>query len=233
MKKSLLWTFVLSCSSLLILDSCGNKNTDAWGDNTNLGSYRRAKERVLWGSSQGDEVATSYESMSSKDSFGSDDDFVALQDEDLKQSFSEVVFSQPKDSPGEAGSFLPGIDGFHIPIGALAQIFQTVYFNTDEFTLKKQEYVQTIHKVADYLKGHPKTYIFIEGYCDQRGPEAYNLALGSRRANYVRNLLIEKGVSGEQIHTISYGKERLFDPANTPEAWAKNRRAQFKLHETR
>lgn len=233
MKKSLLWTFVLSCSSLLILDSCGNKNSDVWEDSNNLGSYRRAKERVLWGSNQQGEFASSFSSVESNDSFDSDDDFVALQDEDLKPSFSEVVFAQPKDSPGEQGSFLPGIEGFRIPIGALAQVFQTVYFNTDEFTLKKQEYVQTIHRIASYLKDHPKTYIFVEGYCDQRGPEAYNLALGSRRANYVRNLLIEKGVSGEQIHTISYGKERLFDPANTPEAWAKNRRAQFRLYEAR
>ncbi|MBX9924479.1 MAG: OmpA family protein [Rhabdochlamydiaceae bacterium] len=233
MKKSLLWTLVLSCSSLLILDSCGKKN-DVWDDSTtSMGSYRRAQDRVLWGSGQGEDSVTAYNSNNSKDNFGSDDDFIALQDEDLKQSFSEVVFAQPKDSPGEEGSFLPGIDGFRIPIGALAQVFQTVYFNTDEFTLKKQEYVQTIHKVANYLKDHPKTYIFIEGYCDQRGPEAYNLALGSRRSNYVRNLLIEKGVNGDQIHTISYGKERLFDSANTPEAWAKNRRAQFKLYETR
>ncbi len=233
MKKSLLWTLVLSCSSLLILDSCGNKNSDVWEDSNNLGSYRRAKERVLWGSNQEGELASSFSSVPSKNSFDSDDDFIALQDEDLKPSFSEVVFAQPKDSPGEEGSSLPGIEGFRIPIGALAQVFQTVYFNTDEFTLKKQEYVQTIQRVASYLKDHPKTYIFVEGYCDQRGPEAYNLALGSRRANYVRNLLIEKGVSGEQIHTISYGKERLFDPANTPEAWAKNRRAQFRLYEAR
>lgn len=232
MKKSLLWTLVLSCSSLLILDSCGNKNSDVWDDSNNMGSYRRAKERVLWGSNEGSsEVAAT--TFNPRDSFESDDDFIPLQDEDLKKSFSEVVFAQPKDSPGEEGSFLPGIERFHIPIGALAQVFQTVYFNTDEFTLKKQEYVQVIAKVANYLKDHPKTYIFIEGHCDQRGPEAYNLALGSRRANYVRNLLVEKGVNGDQIHTISYGKERLFDSTNIPEAWAKNRRAQFKLYDTR
>jgi peptidoglycan-associated lipoprotein len=233
MKKSLLWTFVLSCSSLLILDSCGNKNTDSWDDTNNIGSYRRPKERILWGSNAGEELATVSQSTNSKERFSLDDDFEPLEDEDLKTSFSEVVFAQPKNSPGEDGSFLPGIEKFRLPIGGLAQIFQTVYFNTDEFTLKKQEYVQTIQKAADYLKEHPKTYIFIEGYCDQRGPEAYNLALGSRRANYVRNLLLEKGVRTDQIHTISYGKERLFDSANNAEAWAKNRRAQFKLYETK
>ena len=229
MKKSLLWTLILSCSGLLILDSC-KKNSDVWDDSNNMGSYRRAKERILWGNNgQTEEVATVENTKSSN----FEEDFIPLQDEDLKQSFSEIVFAQPKDSPGEAGSSLPGIDGFHLPIGALAQVFQTVYFNTDEFTIKKPEHLHVVNKMATYLQSHPHTSIFVEGFCDQRGPEAYNLALGSRRANYVRNLLIEKGVNGEQIYTISYGKERLADTSNTPDGWAKNRRAQFKLYEKR
>ena len=202
-----------------------------WDDSNNVGSYKRAKERILWGAPSQSEETVAFND--SKEPLFSDEDFIPLQDDDLKESFSEVVFAQPKNSPGEAGSRLPGIGGFQLPLGALAQLFQTVYFNTDEFTLKKPEHLQVIQKIASYLKDHPHTYIFVEGFCDQRGPEAYNLALGSRRANYVRNALIEKGVNGEQIHTISYGKEQLADSSNTPEAWAKNRRARFKLHETR
>jgi peptidoglycan-associated lipoprotein len=195
-----------------------------------MGSYKRAKERVLWGTGSNEETVAF---QGSKESSVFDDDFIPLQDEDLKGQFSEVVFAQPKDSPGEEGSFLPGIEGFHLPLGALAQVFQTVYFNTDEYTLKKQEHLQAIVRAAEYLKAHPKTFIFVTGNCDQRGPEAYNLALGSKRANYVRNLLIEKGVNGDQIHTISYGKEKLVDLSNTPDGWAKNRRAEFKFYEKR
>ncbi len=230
MKKSLLRTLVLSSLSLLVLDSC-KKQSDVWDDSNNMGSYKRAQERILWGNGSSEEASVAF--TNTKESSTFDDDFIPLQDEDLKQQFSEVVFAQPKDSPGEDGSFLPSIDGFNLPVGALAQIFQTIHFNTDEFTIKKPEYLQVVNKMATYLKDHPKTFIFVEGSCDQRGPEAYNLALGSRRANYVRNLLIEKGVNGDQIHTISYGKERLADPSNTPDAWAKNRRAQFKLYEKR
>ncbi len=231
MKRSLLWTMTLSCLSLLVLDSCKKQSNDVWDDSNNMGSYKRAKERVLWGSGSTSEETVAFND--SKESSVFDDDFIPLQDEDLKGQFSEVVFAQPKDSPGEAGSFLPGIDGFSLPLGALTQVFQTVYFNTDEYTLKKPEYVQVMASVAEHLKAHPRTYIFVEGFCDQRGPEAYNLALGSRRANYVRNLLIEKGVNPDQVHTISYGKERLADFSNTPDGWSRNRRAAFKLYEKR
>lgn len=231
MKKSLLRTLVLSSLSLLVLDSC-KKNSDVWDDSNNMGSYKRAQERVLWGNGSSEESPVAFNDRK-ESSVSFDDDFIPLQDDDLKQQFSEVVFAQPKDSPGEDGSLLPGIEGFKLPLGALAQVFQTVYFSTDEFTVKKPEHLQVLNKMATYLKDHPKTYVFVQGFCDQRGPEAYNLALGSRRANYVRNFFLEKGVNGDQVHTISYGKEMLADAANTPDAWAKNRRASFKLHEKR
>ncbi|MGE5196373.1 MAG: OmpA family protein, partial [Anaerolineae bacterium] len=89
----------------------------------------------------------------------------------------------------------------------------------------------TIDKIASYLKEHKDTFIFVLGHCDERGPEAYNLALGSRRANTIRSLLVQKGVDLNQIHTISYGKERPIDAGHTPEAWQKNRRAEFKVYQ--
>jgi peptidoglycan-associated lipoprotein len=231
MKKSLIWTVLFSISTMLLFDSCQKKNNsnDVWDDSNSLGSYKRAKERVLWGNPQETEVAKADE----KEFAASDEDFIPLQDEDLKQQFSDLAIPQPKDSPGEPGSFLPGIDGFQQPSSDIAYLFRTVYFNTDEYVLKSSDSLESIDRMAAYLKAHPKTYIFVEGHCDQRGPEAYNLALGTRRANYVRTLLVQKGVNPEQIHTISYGKERLADFDNSPSAWAKNRRAQFKIYQQR
>lgn len=226
MKKSLLWTLIASCSSLLMLGSCKKESGTVWDDSSSMGSYKRAKERVLWGSTNDEEVA-----MTNSRSFSStEEDFIPLQDDDLKQQFSETVFMQPKESPGETGSFLPGISGFQTPEGHLSSIFQTLYFNTDEYTPKNTDASASISKMASYLKKHTKTYIFISGNCDQRGPEAYNLSLGSRRANTVRSLLIQQGVNPEQIHTISYGKEKLANSKNTPEAWQENRRAEFKIY---
>jgi len=188
--------------------------------------FKRAKERALWGSEDtGRETfATTFTSSSAKD-----DDFIALQDDDLKEQFSELVFAQPKTSPGEDDSLLPGIGKFQVPTGALAQVFKTVYFNTDEYSPKDADSKATIQKVAAYLKANPSTFIFVTGNCDQRGPEGYNQALGLRRCNSIRSMLIREGANPEQIHTISYGKEKPADPRNNAEAWAKNRRAEFKI----
>ncbi|MFP3929181.1 MAG: OmpA family protein, partial [Desulfobacteraceae bacterium] len=69
----------------------------------------------------------------------------------------------------------------------------------------------------------------IEGHCDERGTNEYNLALGERRANAAKKYLISLGVSEDRVRTISYGEERPADPRHNEEAWAKNRRDEFKL----
>ena len=80
---------------------------------------------------------------------------------------------------------------------------------------------------ADILKAHPGVKIQVEGHCDQRGGIQYNIALGEKRANSVKKFLMDKGISGDRIATISFGKERPVDSASTEEAYAKNRRANF------
>ena len=67
----------------------------------------------------------------------------------------------------------------------------------------------------------------IEGHCDERGTDEYNLALGERRANSTRKYLISLGIEASRISTISYGEERPLDSENSEEAWTKNRRAHF------
>lgn len=226
MKTSYIW-LALSSATLLLVTGCGKKNGDTWDDNnTSMGSYKRAGQRVLWGDpnnatdvAQADNIAFAAQ----------DEEFIPLKEDDLKQQFNDMAVAQPKNSPGEEGSFLPGIEGFQIPTSSLAAVFKTVHFNTDEHVVKKEEDIQAINKMAAYLKAHPKTYIFVSGHCDQRGPEAYNLALGTRRSNSVRSMLVQKGVNPEQIHTISYGKEHLLDSSNTSTGWAKNRRAEFRI----
>jgi peptidoglycan-associated lipoprotein len=81
------------------------------------------------------------------------------------------------------------------------------------------------------MKQHPQTYIFVEGHCDERGPAAYNLSLGSRRSNSVRNELVKQGVDLNHVFTISYGKERPVAVGNGEEFWLQNRRAQFNTFE--
>ena len=74
-------------------------------------------------------------------------------------------------------------------------------------------------------KADPRVLVVIEGRCDERGTEEYNLALGERRADEARRFLVMKGISSDRIRIISYGKERPVVPGSTEEAWAKNRNA--------
>lgn len=82
----------------------------------------------------------------------------------------------------------------------------------------------SLAKDAEWLKRFPSVQILLEGHCDERGTEAYNLALGDRRANAAREYLVSLGISETRIRTVSYGKERPFCTAQTDHCWQENRR---------
>ena len=77
------------------------------------------------------------------------------------------------------------------------------------------------------MKKNPQYSLLIEGHCDERGTEQYNLALGDRRANAAKEYIVALGIDGNRIRTVSYGEERPFDPGHDEAAWAKNRRAHL------
>lgn len=91
----------------------------------------------------------------------------------------------------------------------------------------RSEFYDVIKLNADYMSLNSAANITIEGHCDERGTREYNLALGERRANAVKNALIAEGVSPSRINVISYGEERPVDAAHNETAWSKNRRAEF------
>jgi len=103
---------------------------------------------------------------------------------------------------------------------------ENVYFDFDKSDLKPDAR-ETLSRNAEWIKGHPTSKVQIEGHCDERGTEEYNLALGERRANAVKNYLVSLGIDADRLYTISYGEELPADPGHTEEAWAKNRRAHF------
>ncbi len=86
---------------------------------------------------------------------------------------------------------------------------------------------------ASFLDQHRKFHVLVEGHCDERGTEQYNFALGDRRAWEAKSYLTILGVDPGHIATISYGKDRPFDPGHNEQAWAKNRRAHLVLTSTR
>jgi peptidoglycan-associated lipoprotein len=84
---------------------------------------------------------------------------------------------------------------------------------------------QILTRQADWLRRYPNVTVTIEGHCDERGTREYNLALGERRAQAVKNVLVASGISTSRISTISYGKERPAVVGSSEEAYAQNRRA--------
>ena len=103
---------------------------------------------------------------------------------------------------------------------------ENIYFDFDDSTLSGQAQ-ELLKQKAMWLQGNPDANATIEGHCDERGTNAYNLALGERRAESVKAFLVNLGISGMRLTTISYGEEKPADPGHNEEAWAKNRRAAF------
>ena len=103
---------------------------------------------------------------------------------------------------------------------------QDVFFDYDTYSLRSDA-EGTLTKNASYLASHPDVKVVIGGYCDDRGSDEYNLALGQNRANSAQKVLVDNGVAASRIHVISYGKEKPFCAQATEACWQQNRRAGF------
>lgn len=104
-------------------------------------------------------------------------------------------------------------------------VYPPIYFAFDSSAVTGGELAK-LDNIASQLRGSRNTVI-IAGFTDERGTEEYNRALGERRAQMVRDLLIERGVSAALLQTVSFGEDEPADPGSGEEAWARNRRAEF------
>ena len=104
----------------------------------------------------------------------------------------------------------------------------TVYFDYDSSAIRSDA-MATLKANAEAIKKVPGKMIQIAGHCDSRGTQEYNLALGERRALAVRSYLMQVGVPGDRLTTISYGAESPAVPGNSEASWSKNRRAEFNV----
>ena len=103
-----------------------------------------------------------------------------------------------------------------------------IYFDFDRYDLK-EESRQRLQKNAEFLKSRPNFVVTIEGHCDERGTNDYNIALGDRRANAAKDYLISLGVSANRLRTVSYGEERPTCTESNESCWWRNRRGEFHL----
>ena len=106
-----------------------------------------------------------------------------------------------------------------------------VFFETDSSELTPQAR-ETLDKQAQWLNNYNRYAFTIEGHADERGTREYNIALGARRAQTVREYLVSRGVPAQRMHTISYGKERPIAVCNDISCWSQNRRAVTVLNQS-
>jgi peptidoglycan-associated lipoprotein len=116
----------------------------------------------------------------------------------------------------------PGIEG----VVYESSLLKPIRFDFDKYDIRPGD-AEILKTNAAVLKKYPGLKIQIEGHCDERGTNEYNLALGERRASSTKKYLNSLGIGTDRISTISYGEEKPLDPAHNEEAWAKNRRANF------
>jgi peptidoglycan-associated lipoprotein len=236
LRSIIAYTVFMTCFS-----SCQRNKDDVWEDTKSAGRHVSRSLSALTGNHCNSRQIANRSDFECVDDEGyaqqsncQEYEYTPLEDltcDDV--AMADMVARPPRDTPGEHGSSIPGIDAFRDPstIPQLAAIFKNIYFEYNSNLVKGSENLKTIQNVANYMKSHPNSYVFIEGHTDERGPQAYNLALGSRRSNSVRNLLISEGVNPDNLFTISYGKERPLILEQHEEGWSKNRRSEFKIYE--
>jgi len=107
-----------------------------------------------------------------------------------------------------------------------SRLLKDIHFDFDRYDILPED-AQILKENAALLMNYPKVKIQVEGHCDERGTNEYNLALGERRANAAKKYLVSLGISADRISSISYGEEKPLDTGHNEEAWAKNRRGHF------
>jgi peptidoglycan-associated lipoprotein len=153
-----------------------------------------------------------YELVKKKKTVTTPEEEQAMREAEEKQVFDESLTAKK----------YPGIEGEVLETTFLKDI----YFAFDRYDLS-DEARRILTENAKVALAHPNLVIQIEGHCDERGSNEYNLALGERRAVSAKLYLIRLGVKGDRLSTISYGEEMPADPGHTEEAWTKNRRCHF------
>jgi peptidoglycan-associated lipoprotein len=130
--------------------------------------------------------------------------------------------------PGTAATGAPGAAGAAAGMASMVgdYTFENIYFDYDRSSINPAA-GDILKKHAAWLKKNAGYLVKVEGYCDERGTEAYNISLGKKRANAAKAYLAKQGVSAKRISTVSYGEGKPVCADMLESCWAKNRRAQF------
>lgn len=214
-----------SIAALLLLAGCAHSSGQSWEDMKTAGCYMRKGVDALLGKDYESRMLTSDEEFLGP----YDGDFIPLNDSDLRFQVSDSALPQPRGALGKNG--LPAFDQFYAPPSHLLSLFHPLHFDTDDHIVRDKAELAALVKLAEYLKKNPQMYVVVQGHTDERASASYNMALGLRRANYVRSFLVKQGVDLNRIYTVSKGKEQPVALGHGPEDWKLNRRSEFRIYE--
>lgn len=219
-----MYRYFILAAVLLLGVSC-SRNSETWENVKTAGRYmQRGVDSML---------GKDYESrmLASDDEFYGpyDGDFIPLSDSDLRNQFSDGAIPQSKAIPGQFG--MPNLDSFYVAPDTLQALFKAVHFETDEHILRDKNEVAGLIRLSTYLKKNPNVYVVVEGHADERASASYNMALGLRRANFVRSFLVKNGADLNRIYTVSRGKEQPLAQGHSPDVWKINRRSEFRIYQ--
>jgi peptidoglycan-associated lipoprotein len=130
------------------------------------------------------------------------------------------------EAPAPAGLSTEPVNEAAAPAGSVLNL-EKVFFEFDAYTLTTQSR-EILARNAEWLRQNPAASLTIEGHCDERGSDEYNLALGQRRADAAKNYLVSLGIAAERLSGISYGEERPAAAGSDESVWSQNRRAEFR-----
>jgi len=127
---------------------------------------------------------------------------------------------------GQGADLGGGVSAYSLDDPASPLAKRVIYFDYDSATIPDQ-YRQLIELHAQYLAEHQNTQVVLEGHTDERGSREYNIALGERRAQAVKKIMLLFGVTDAQVQTVSFGEERPVAPGHDESAWSLNRRVEI------
>lgn len=214
-------------SIVLLAGGCVSNSSQSWEDVKTAGRYMSRGVNALVGKDYESRMLTSDEEFIGP----YDDEFIPLRDSDLSGQFaaSDSALPQPKGIPGEKG--IPGLGQFYAAPDSISGLFNPVHFDTDDHIVRDKAEISALIQLANYLKKNPSVYLVVEGHTDERAAASYNMALGMRRANYVRSFLVKNGVDLNRIYTVSRGKEHPLAQGHSVDDWKVNRRSEFKMYQ--
>lgn len=241
MKKiAILLNFLMMMIVAFTISGCRRNGDQVWDDTKTASRHVNRGVRSLAGKHGDSRAVRSREDFYPyQDAYAANasqgGDYIPLPDAQNPNDIAmgDFIAPQPRETPGDPGSSIPGIDQFRDPSTSpeLARVFRNILFEYNSNLIKGQDNLDTLSAVANYMRNNPNTYIYVEGHTDERGPEAYNLALGARRSDAVRNQLISDGVNPDHVFSTTYGRERPLVMEHHEEAWSVNRRAEFKIYQ--